>query len=182
MPSEPAKTLGEISNAVALMALAQLQTHITQVKVKVSEDYPKDWGLPIKATPGSACFDIRALVPPDDAPKVVRSNEPQLFRTGLFFEIPEGYVMLVYSRSGHGVKNSIRLGNCTGVIDSDYRGELFISLHMDINSRYSQLEIKHGMRIAQAMIIPVLKTELVLVDTLSETLRGENGGGSTGSH
>ncbi len=104
-----------------------------------------------------------------------------VINTGLAFEVPEGYVMMVYSRSGHGFKNGVRLANCVGVIDSDYRGELLVKLTKDVTSFNSNpFPIKNGDRIAQAMLIPVPQVTFTQVSELSETKRGDGGGGSTG--
>ena len=86
--------------------------------------------------------------------------------------------MLIYSRSGHGFKNDVRLANCVGVIDADYRGELMVKLTGDT---YGQLTIKPGDRIAQAMLVPVMKVHFKEVQELSETVRGAGGFGSTGA-
>ena len=86
--------------------------------------------------------------------------------------------MMVYSRSGHGFKNGIRLANGTGVIDSDYRGEVMVKMH---NDGSTALLVTAGERIAQAMIIPALQVELQVVDELSDTDRGSGGFGSTGT-
>ena len=86
--------------------------------------------------------------------------------------------MMVYSRSGHGFKSGIRLANGTGVIDSDYRGEVMVKMH---NDGSSAVLITAGERIAQAMIVPVSQVELTVVDELSDTARGSGGFGSTGT-
>ena len=86
---------------------------------------------------------------------------------------------MVYSRSGHGFKYDTRLSNCVGVIDSDYRGEVRIRLAAD--GRHDGLGVTHGDRIAQAMLVPVSQWQLVEVDELSTTVRGEGGYGSTGA-
>jgi dUTP pyrophosphatase len=100
-----------------------------------------------------------------------------VFATGLSFEIPEGHVMKVFSRSGHGFKQGLRLSNGTGIIDSDYRGELMVKLHNDgVKTAY----IAAGERIAQGMIVPVEQAEFVFADSLSDTERGTGGLGSTG--
>lgn len=101
-----------------------------------------------------------------------------MFATGLSFEIPEGHVMMLYSRSGHGFKHGLRLVNGTGVIDSDYRGELMVKLH---NDGVRSALIESGERIAQAMIVPVEQAEFVFADSLSDTERGTGGLGSTGT-
>lgn len=136
--------------------------------------------LPEYATSGAACFDLRALVLTED--NAVETTVPQygaqLFRTGLSFEVPEGHVMLVYSRSGHGFKNGVRLANCVGVIDSDYRGEVMVKLQNDSNI---SMLVFNGDRIAQAMIMPVQQVTFQEVEELSSTDRGAGGFGSTGA-
>lgn len=131
-----------------------------------------DVKLPEYATDGSGCFDIYAYM--------IGGIEPYatIYGTGLKFEIPEGHVMLVFSRSGHGFKQNIRLANCVGVIDSDYRGELKVKL-TDDNTLFDNLLPRVDERIAQAMIVPIPKVEFVEVAELSSTVRGENGIGST---
>lgn len=141
------------------------------MQVKVKRLHP-DAIIPQYATNGAACFDLHAL---DDA--TVGDGLPVVIRTGLSFEVPEGHVMKVYSRSGHGFKHGIRLANCTGIIDADYRGELMVKLTSDDGCF---MAIRKGDRIAQAMIMPVPKVELVEVSELASTERGEGGFGSTG--
>jgi dUTP pyrophosphatase len=135
--------------------------------------------LPEYATSGAACFDLRALVLTENNSVEVSlpANSAQIFRTGLAFEVPEGHVMLVFSRSGHGFKNGVRLANCVGVIDSDYRGEVMVKLHND--SAHAML-VFNGDRIAQAMILPVQQVSFNEVDELGSTDRGAGGFGSTG--
>jgi len=129
--------------------------------------------LPTYATDGSGCFDIYTMLNGD-----TDYNEPHTYSTGLAFEIPEDHVMLVLSRSGHGFKNDVRLSNCVGVIDSDYRGELKVKLTCDKIGW--GLEVNAGERIAQGMIIPIQKVQFEEVSELSETERGEGGFGSSG--
>lgn len=124
---------------------------------------------PVYATKDSACFDLtatsRGIVNPDF-----------VFNTGLAFEIPQGYVMLVFSRSGMGFKDGVRLANCVGVIDSDYRGEVKVKL---VTDNHKKLYDK-GERIAQAMVIPYEQVSFNVVDELVDTERGAGGFGSTG--
>lgn len=129
--------------------------------------------IPQYATPGAACFDLHSLTD-----GVVTPGAPLICDTGLAFEIPEGHVMLIYSRSGHGFKNDTRLSNCVGVIDADYRGEVKVKLTKD--SLGGILNVQKGDRIAQAMVIPVDKVTFEEVDELGSTERGEGGFGSTG--
>ena len=132
--------------------------------------------VPTYAHNGDACFDIYALgdmeKPVDIAP-----DRAAVIPTGISFEVPMGYVMLIFSRSGHGFKNGVRLGNCVGVIDAGYRGEIQVALQNDGKARF---KVAHGDRIAQAMIIPRPVIELVEADELSDTSRGTGGLGSTG--
>lgn len=142
------------------------------MKLKIKPLHP-DVSMPTYGSAGAACFDIAtyvdATIPPGDAISVP---------TGLAFEVPDGHVMHVFSRSGHGFKHGVRLVNSVGVIDSDYRGELFVGLH---NDGAEPFIIRKGDRVAQALIAPVLSVEFEQVDELSSTARGENGCGSTGA-
>lgn len=131
--------------------------------------------VPTYGTEGSACFDLYAVQPEAE----IRVVDTATVRTGLAFEVPQGFVMLVFSRSGHGFKNDVRLANCVGVIDSDYRGELMVKLTNDNPS--DCLAVHPGDRIAQAMLMPVSQTYFEVVDELSSTDRGAGGFGSTGA-
>lgn len=136
--------------------------------------------VPRYATAGAACFDLHALLPGEGSYACIHPGTPTVIRTGLAFEVPEGHVMLVYSRSGHGFKNNVRLANCVGVIDSDYRGEVQVKLTRDEHEG-GDLVVHHGDRIAQAMIIPVQQVNFDVVPQLSDTARGSGGFGSSGS-
>lgn len=131
--------------------------------------------IPAYATDGSAAFDIHAIV---EESKIVGLNGVTI-RTGLAFEIPAGYCMKVYSRSGAGFKSNVRLSNCVGVIDSDYRGELMVKLIADTMA-FSMI-VNNGDRIAQGIIVPVEQVEFELADALGFTERGNGGFGSTGN-
>lgn len=133
--------------------------------------------LPAFATAGAACFDLHADLRADGYNQVY-FRESEVIRTGLAFDIPEGYALMIYSRSGHGFKNDVRLANCVGVIDSDYTGEVKIKLTIDNEEGFI---VEHGSRIAQAMLIKVPCVQLVEVDELKATERGANGFGSTGT-
>jgi len=131
--------------------------------------------LPKYAHDGDACFDLHCHSV--TYPEVSIA----LIKTGLRFEIPKGYALMVYSRSGQGFSHDVRLSNCVGVIDSGYRGEVMVKLTADSMGGWDYLDnIKPGDRVAQAMLIPVPHTTILEVDNLSETARGENGFGSTG--
>ncbi len=143
-----------------------------QIAVNIVKTHP-DAVVPFYGTLGAACFDLYST----ESTTVLPQCGSKFIGTGLTFEIPSGYVMLVFSRSGHGFKNDIRLCNSVGVIDSDYRGEVMVKLHNDGQSEY---QVAKGERIAQAMIIPHPPVTFSVVENLSETIRGEGGFGSTG--
>lgn len=144
------------------------------VLVKVKKLHPSAI-IPDYQSEGAACFDLHSV----NGNVTVWEGAPEVLGTGLSFEIPKNHVMLVFSRSGSAFKNDTRLSNCVGVIDSDYRGEVKVKLTRDIADS-NQLHIKTGDRIAQAMIIPLPVVRFVEENELSETVRGENGLGSTG--
>lgn len=150
------------------------------MELRIKKLHP-DAILPKYQTAGAACFDLHACLP--DYGVCFTAGTSDTIRTGLAFEIPQGHVMLVFSRSGHGFKDNVRLANCVGVIDSDYRGEVKVKLTKDEqgHSDVSIFDVNHGDRIAQAMIIPVQQVQLVEVDELGSTDRGTGGFGSTGS-
>lgn len=154
------------------------------MQIKVKKLHP-DAIIPQYATDGAACFDIHALSVNGSCQLGTVADEcaPIVASTGLAFEIPAGHVMLVYSRSGHGFKHNTRLANCVGVIDSDYRGELMVKLTTDIecDEPLPPLKIRPGDRIAQAMIVPIPRIELIEADELCDTVRGVGGFGSTGA-
>lgn len=130
--------------------------------------------IPTYGTKYSAGADIYAIV---DAPIVIKPGETKLINTGLALEIPNGYVGLVYARSGLASKNGIAPANKVGVIDSDYRGELMIALYNQSNSNYI---VENGLRIAQLVITPYIQVEFEEVKELNSTERGQGGFGSTG--
>lgn len=134
--------------------------------------------LPTYATDGAACFDLSVCEPGKVPLVMARDAAAATFPTGLAFEIPPGWVMLIFSRSGHGFKHDVRLANCVGVIDSDYRGEVAVRLTADHGDR--PLVVGHGDRIAQAMLVPVERVTFQEVYELSDTARGAGGFGSTG--
>ena len=107
------------------------------------------------------------------------AGETKIIHTGIALEIPEGYAGLVYARSGIATKRGLAPANKVGVIDSDYRGEIMVSLH---NHSQQPQEITDGERIAQLVITPFLTVDFIETDTLSDTARGDNGFGSTGKN
>lgn len=105
-------------------------------------------------------------------------GETKLIGTGVCMEIPDGYVGLIYARSGLATNRGLRPANCVGVIDSDYRGEIKVALHND-SKEFQPIYV--GDRIAQLVIAPFLNVTFEEVGMLDETNRGENGFGSTGT-
>lgn len=108
---------------------------------------------------------------------VIQPNETVMIHTGIALEIPEGFVGLVYARSGLACKRCLAPANKVGVIDSDYRGELMVALH---NHGATAQTILPGERIAQLVIAPYLTANFIECTSLSDTERGEGGFGSTG--
>lgn len=149
------------------------------MKLKIKKLHPNAI-VPTYATDGSACFDLYAATVGNASfiGELLSHGSPVTCGTGLAFEVPEGWAMMVYSRSGHGFKHNTRLSNCVGVIDSDYRHEVKVRLTMDVDPEI-ELEVKPGDRIAQAMLIPIERVSFELVDELSKTKR-TGGFGSTG--
>lgn len=139
-----------------------------KLKVKRLTDTAK---IPTYAHEGDACFDIYS----DGIIDIGTSW--QVHATGLKFDIPDGYAMMIYSRSGMGFKDDTRLANCVGVIDSSYVGEVKIKLACDVEVPAMYY---FGDRIAQAMLIPVPVVEFEEVDDVEETERGDGGFGSSG--
>lgn len=154
-----------------------------KVKVKKLDKLAK---LPTYATDGSGCFDIYAMqcessYAADEDGSVRIGGAPIVFGTGLAFEVPEGQVLLIFSRSGHGFNYDVRLANAVGVIDSDYRGELKVKLTPDSVAPSNRMHVYPGDRIAQGLILPFERVEFQEVEELSATRRGVGGFGHTGS-
>ena len=130
--------------------------------------------LPAYATEGSAGMDLRANL---DQAITLQSLERMLIPTGLFIELPDGYEAQIRPRSGLAIKQGITCLNSPGTIDSDYRGELKVIL---INLSNEPQVLSHGDRIAQMIISSVDKANLILVQEINTTQRGEGGFGHTG--
>lgn len=141
------------------------------MKIKLNHANAK---VPTYATDGSACFDLYC------AEVVELLSDTVTINTGIIAEIPEGYAMMVYSRSGHGFKSDTRLCNAVGVIDSDYRGEIMVKLRKD-SLKATPPDLSVGARIAQAMLMPVTQVSFEIADEVSESERGSGGFGSSGA-
>ena len=143
------------------------------VKVKKLDDRA------ILPTYGSACAagaDLYALV--NGETLAIAAGETVLVSTGLSVEIPEGYVGLIYARSGLATKKGLAPANKVGVIDSDYRGEVKVAL---FNQSGKEQTVAAGERVAQLVIAPYLAVEYQEAEELSDTARGAGGFGSTGN-
>ena len=130
--------------------------------------------LPYYATDGAAALDLHACVEED---VTITPHARVMIPTGIAVAIPEGHVGIMAVRSSMGVKHGINLANGIGVIDSDYRGEMRVTLYNTTDEPYI---VKPCDRIAQLMIVPVARPTLHVTDTLPETGRGTGGFGSTG--
>ena len=125
-------------------------------------------------TDGSSGVDLSAFL---DKEVVIKPNSSELIPTGLQVAIPEELEIQIRPRSGLAAKESIGVLNSPGTIDSDYRGELKIIL---FNHGNKDFIINNGDRIAQMVLVPILKMEFEEVDSLPDTIRGQGGFGSTG--
>ncbi len=133
--------------------------------------------LPAYATPGSAGLDLRACL---DAAITLKPGETQLIPTGLAIHLADaGYAAVILPRSGLGHQHGIVLGNLVGLIDSDYQGQLMVSLW---NRGQTEFVVQPFERMAQLVIVPVVQAEFRVVDDFSESDRGDGGFGSTGKH
>lgn len=139
---------------------------LTKKTVGIVADY-----LPAYKTDGSACFDFQA-----STTHIYKKDELYVMGTGVKCEIPRGWCMLVFARSSLGLKKLI-IPNSVGVIDSDYRGEIKVPL---IYFGDEEITIEKGQRIAQGMLVKVTKAHFIKRDSLSDTMRGVGGFGSTG--
>ncbi len=144
----------------------------------------EDWAdpslpLPVYQTAGAAGADICANFPPETrvGGLTLQPMQRAVCPTGLRVAIPDGYEMQIRPRSGLATKHGITLPNTPGTIDSDYRGPLGVAL---VNLGTEPYTIRHGDRVAQAVVAPVVRAGFVVVEALDETERGEGGFGSTG--
>lgn len=139
---------------------------------------PHGEGLPLPAyqSGDAAGFDLLAAVPEGDG-LVLDPGTRRAVPTGLVFELPRGYEAQVRPRSGLALKHGVTVLNSPGTVDADYRGEVKVIL---INLGGGPFAIGRGDRIAQAVIAPVTRAQIVEAKTLTDTGRGQSGFGSTG--
>lgn len=147
-----------------------------KIDLKILDERVRD-NLPKTATAGSAGVDLRALV---DETVVINPGDTYLVKTGLAIHIGDpGYAALILPRSGLGHKKGIVLGNLVGLIDSDYQGELMVSVW---NRGKESFELKPMERIAQLMVVPVVQPEFNIVESFEASERASDGFGSTGTN
>ena len=131
--------------------------------------------LPHYGTPGAAGLDLRACL---DAPLELKPGDSQLVPSGIAIHIGDpGFAAIVLPRSGLGAKHGIVLGNLVGLIDSDYQGQVFVSVW---NRSGAAFTIQPMDRIAQLVVVPVVQVEFNVVENFTESSRGAGGFGSTG--
>ena len=112
-----------------------------------------------------------------ESPVTIEAGETAMIPTGVAMAIPQGLVGLVYARSGLATKRGLAPANKVGVIDSDYRGEIFVALH---NHGGAAQTVEHGERVAQLVLTPYVAAQFQAVESLDDTARGAGGFGSTG--
>jgi dUTP pyrophosphatase len=180
---------------------------LNPIKIKKLHPLAK---VPAYAHDTDACFDLHACMVDGTAyiGRHVEPGYPVTFGTGLAFEVPEGWAMLIFSRSGQGFIHGVRLANCVGVIDAGFRGEVMVKLTSDAlegdpviadkppyfvqpGDRIAQAMlviadtppyfVQPGDRIAQAMLVPVHRVAFEVVEELGDSERGAGGLGSTGA-
>ncbi len=144
---------------------------MVEVTVKLLSEHAV---FPEKATDGAACRDVSACL---DGPVVIPPGRTVLIPTGFAMAVPQGYAAFVFARSGLGIKKEIAPGNCVGVIDSDYRGEVKVGLWNRGDRPYT---IMPGDRIAQIAVLPVPEARWTAAEELPQSGRGAGGFGSTG--
>ena len=146
------------------------------VRLVWTEEADQQLGLPEYETAGAAGADLKANFA-DRGTITLYPGEPTLIPTGFYVAVQSGYELQVRPRSGLALKNGITVPNSPGTVDCDYRGKLGVIL---LNTGDVPFEVKHGDRIAQAVISPVVQGFFAAVDALDETKRGTGGFGSTG--
>lgn len=146
------------------------------IKLKILDSrLGRDFPLPDYATPGSAGLDLRACL---DQPLVLEPGQTELLPTGLAIHIDDpGLAAMLLPRSGLGHKHGIVLGNLVGLIDSDYQGQVFVSAW---NRGAKAFTVQPGERIAQMIIVPVVRARFEVVSDFSASARGAGGFGHSG--
>ena len=136
----------------------------------------REFGLPQYGTNGSAGLDLRACI---DSPMILPAGGAELIPTGIAIHIADpNYAAMLLPRSGLGHKHGIVLGNLTGLIDSDYQGQVLVSCW---NRGTTDFTIHPGDRIAQMVVLPVVQAEFNVVESFQPSERAGGGFGSTGA-
>ncbi len=135
----------------------------------------EDAKIPTRGSSQAAGYDLYALL--DTESISIMPHETVKIGTGIALELPELTFLGIFARSGIATKEGLRPANCVGVVDSDYRGEIIVSIHNDSNEIR---KITNYERIAQAVVLPYISVDFELADSLNTTKRGDNGFGSTG--
>lgn len=144
------------------------------IDVKILDARLRDQ-MPAYATGGSAGLDLRACI---DAPMELNPGQTILVPSGIAIHLADpGFAAIVLPRSGMGHKHGIVLGNLVGLIDSDYQGQIFVSLW---NRGAAAFTLNPLERIAQLVVVPVVQVGFNVVEDFAESLRGDGGFGSTG--
>ena len=143
----------------------------TKIHVKKLNENAK---LPTYGSAYAAGADLYAL---SDTPIEIAPHTTAFVHTGIAIELPLGLAGLVYARSGLASKQDLAPANKVGVIDCDYRGEIMVALH---NHGTAPQTIENGERVAQLVITPYVTADFIQSDTLSDTVRGDDGFGSSG--
>ena len=151
------------------------------MKIRITKTHPKA-RIPVYATPGASAFDLYAaeVNGASQIGDVCYPGHPVIVDTGLAFEVPDGYMLRIASRSGLAFKHGITA--FPGVIDSDFRGSVQVMLSCDhLDDDAPPVKINPGDKVAQAYLCPSPRVEFEVAEQLSLTERGENGFGSTGA-
>jgi dUTP pyrophosphatase len=147
----------------------KLEVRILDARIRENET------LPHYATPGAAGLDLRACL---DAPLALQPGDSQLVPSGIAIHLDDpGLAAMVLPRSGLGARHGIVLGNLVGLIDSDYQGQIFVSVW---NRSKAAFTIQPLERIAQLVVVPVVQVEFQVVEQFAASTRGAGGFGSTG--
>ena len=164
--------MNDVTNLPAATALRHPALQVRILDRRIGTDYP----LPHYATPGSAGLDLRACL---EAPVTLEPGQTRLIPTGIAIHLDDpGLAAVLLPRSGLGHKHGIVLGNLVGLIDSDYQGQVMVSCWNRSDQPYT---IVPGERIAQMVVVPVVRVSLEVVGNFTDTARGAGGFGSSGT-
>ncbi len=158
---------------------ARIGLQIVPLYVMRAEGVPDTWPAPAYHTEGAAGFDLPAWLPGGSVR--LAPGRRMMIDTGWHVEVPPGYEAQVRPRSGLATAEGIIVLNSPGTVDSDFRGHMRVCMFNTNPAGCEPYEIKHGARIAQVIISPVVRAAINVTDKLRPTARGEGGWGSTGA-